>query len=327
MERAVPAAAALEPEPEPETTWATGGWCIVCRACRSAEVCGSCGVAPEQFAALRAELLEESEEQVAEFREAFECFADGDTQQLHGPDKLGALLRAMGMIGPRAPACDQEVDSLCRQFSLAGDGGRVSWEGFRALLLTRKRLENVAGETISAELEVLGVLRDYRRRTSEVDNRGSDTAGMTESKVDQWLAYWESLREACLVMDFDDDGSARTAEQQASGASATQRKWAKDDFAALACLEGAALISEQDLADLRAKFQLPPCGAQVQHAHAVDEPSGTGTGAGGGGSRSGSEGVPLAYREVVRRVFKKFGHADCVQADRIVWFASRTRGG
>lgn len=157
-----------------------------------------------------------------------------------------------------------------------------------------------------------------------MDHGGNDTAVMTESQVDQWLAYWESLREACLAMDFDDDGSAQTAQQQASGALATQRQWAQEDFAALACLDGAALISKQDLADLRAKFQLPPCDAQGQHAHAVEEPSGTGSGA--GGSRSGNAGVPLAYREVVRRVFEKFGHAGCVQADRIVCFAGRTRG-
>ncbi len=307
---------AIEPELEPEQPiWATGGWCIVCRACRSAEVCEACGVAPEQFAALRAELLEESEEQVADFREAFDCFADEETQQLHGPDKVGALLRAMGMIGPRTPSCDLEVESLSRQFSTAGDGGRVSWEGFRALLLTRKRLENVAGETISAELEVLGVLRDYRRRTS-VDNG----AGMTEDMLSHWLAYWDGLREACLAMDFDDEGSAQNVESQASDRRAKQRQWAEADFAALACLEGLALISEEDLGDLKAKAQLPLRDAQAQHAHAVAARSGVSADCGG------NVGVPLAYREVVRRVFEQFGHADCIQADRVVWIASRTRG-
>lgn len=307
MEQAV---VAVEPELEPEQPiWAIGGWCIVCRACRSAEVCETCGVAPEQFAVLRAELLEETEEQVAEFREAFECFADRKTQELHAPEKLGALLRAMGMIGPRAPACDLEVESLFREFSTAGDGGRVSWEGFRTLLLTRKRLENVAGETISAELEVLGVLRDYRRRTT-VDNG----AGMTENKLSHWLAYWEGLREACLAMDFDDEGSAQNVEQQASVAGAKQQRWTEEDFSTLACLEGVALVSEEDLADLKTKAQLPPRDAQTQYVASASADG------------SGSVGVPLAYREVVRRVFEKFGHAECVKVDRVIWIAGRTRG-
>jgi hypothetical protein len=325
MEAGAKPAAALDAEPEPqpepeaEQIWATGGWCIVCRACRSGEVCERCGVAPEEFSALSAELFAQRDENTAEFREAFEFFADGTTQQLHGPERVGAALRAMGMLGPRTAACDLEVESLACEFSLAGDGSRLSWEGFQALLLTRKRLENVSGETISAESEVLGVLRDYHRRVGDGSSNGSRPAGMTASELDRWLTYWEGLREEWLAINFDGHDTVQAVGEEArcGAAESAQRQWTEEDFAALACLDGMSLISEQDLADLKTRLLVPV--GDAQHARA-----GATTGDGSGSSRE-SEGEPIAYREVVRRVFKNFGHADCVHTDRIVWIAGRTR--
>ena len=235
----------------------------------------------ERFSTLRAEPGLDGLDHAAEFREAFDLFADAESGQLHGAEKLGLLLRSMGMC-----PTDSELDSTAREFSLAGDGRRLSWEGFEALMLTHHRLETVGGETIAAEYTVLGLLRDYRRVVSE---RG--VAGLTEAEFGAWLENWEGLLGGVMGDGAEGD---------------SDRALTVDDIAALECLEG--LVSPEDVADMKA--ELPPDAAR--QAGGVEAP-----GAGGSG------GEPLAFREAVRRVFQRFGHAECVQGGRVVWIGGR----
>ena len=222
----------------------------------------------ERFSTLRAELPGlDGLDHAAEFREAFDLFADAESGQLHGAEKLGLLLRSMGMC-----PTDSELDSTAREFSLAGDGRRLSWEGFEALMLTHHRLETVGGETIAAEYTVLGLLRDYRRVVSE---RG--VAGLTEAEFGAWLENREALLDGVM-----------------------------GDIEALECLEG--FVTPEDVADMKA--ELPPDAAR--QAGGVEAPGGGGSG-----------GEPLAFREAVRRVFQRFGHAECVQGGRVVWIGGR----
>ena len=259
----------------------------MCRACRSCDAeCATCGAVPERFSTLRAELQDPDGglDQTAELREAFDLFADAESRQLHGAEKLGALLRAMGMWA----GTDSELGSTAREFSLAGDGRRLSFEGFEALMLTSRRLETVGGETIAAEYEVLGLLRDYRRVVSE---RG--VAGLTEAEFGAWLENWEGLLDAVSRPSSD-------------------RALTVDDIAALECLgskdDPPCLDTPEDVADMKA--QLPPDAAR--QAGDVEAPG-----------DGGSAGEPLAFREAVRRVFQRFGHAGCVQGGRVVWIGGR----
>ena len=254
----------------------------MCRACRSCDAeCATCGAVPERFSTLRAQLHDPDDPAAAETREAFDLFADAESRQLHGAENLGVLLRSMGM---RA-GTDSELESTAREFSLAGDGRRLSWEGFEALVLTHRRLETVGGETIALEYEVLGVLRDYRRVVGE---RG--VAGLTEAEFGAWLENWEGLLGGVM----------------GDGAEWADRALTVDDIAALECLEG--FVTPEDVADMKA--ELPPDAAR--QAGGVEAP-----GAGGSG------GEPLAFREAVRRVFQRFGHARCVQGGRVVWIGAR----
>ena len=84
----------------------------------------------------------------------------------------------------------------------------------------------------------------------------------------------------------------------------SERAWTSDEIAALECLA----CPPEDVADTKA--QLPPDAAR--QAGGVEAP-----GAGGSG------GEPLAFREAVRRVFQRFGHAECVQGGRVVWIRGR----
>uniref|UniRef100_A0A8C0Q5I9 EF-hand calcium-binding domain-containing protein 11 n=1 Tax=Canis lupus familiaris TaxID=9615 RepID=A0A8C0Q5I9_CANLF len=76
-----------------------------------------------------------SEEQVAEFKEAF-CLFDKDGDGAITTQELGTVMRSLGQNPTEAELRDMEVDEMIRAADVDGDG-QVNYEEFVHMLVSK----------------------------------------------------------------------------------------------------------------------------------------------------------------------------------------------